>query len=250
MGGNVFEETRRLDDNDYNNITNLILNSDLQEGIDYLFLFRLSNKFSNKFGSNSYGDYDLIVSDTKKLVKLFNDNDLVLETKIIDLYKDRIDVYSEHILTKNLHQIDLLKSWVPESIEITRIFYSYSFANIFINRLILIASKHLKHDFKFSALGIFCYSRKFVIPEGVKYVNIDEKLRLIIDCNFLFNMLDLNYDTFKIGFKNEIKLLEFFEKSKYYKEIKFKNNSKFRRDCSRLKPFKNLFDLGLIKIYD
>ena len=246
MGGGVFEETHRLDNNDYNNITNLILNSDLQEGIDYLFLFCLDNKFS----CNSYGDYDLIVSDTKKLVKLFNVYDLVSETKIIDLYKDRINIFSEHILTKNLHQIDLLKSWVPESIEITRIFYSYSFANIFINRLILIASKHLKHDFKFSALGIFCYSRKFIILEGVKYVNIDEKLRLIIDCNFLFDILDLNYDTFKIGFRNEIKLLEFFEKSKYYKEIKFKNNSKFRRDSSRLKPFKNLFDLGLIKIYE
>lgn len=246
MGGNVFEKTNRLSNDDYNNITNLILNSNLQEEIDYLFLFRLGNKF----GSNSHGDYDLIVSDTKKFVKLFNDNDLVLETQIIDLYDDKIDIYSEHILTKNLHQIDLLKSLIPKSIEITRIFYSYSFANIFIKKLILIVSKHLKYDFKFSTLGIFCYSRKFVIPEGIDYINMDNKSRLIIDCNFLFEILDLNYLVFKEGFKNEIKLLEFFEKSKYYTEIKFKNNSKFRRECSRLKPFKNIFDLGLIKIYD
>jgi len=248
MGGGIFEKTNRLDNENYNNITNLILNSDLQKEIDYLFLFRLDNKVKR----GDYGDYDLIVSDTKKVVKLFSDNNIVLETKIIDLYNDKIDTYSEHILTTDFYQIDLLKSWTPEiveSMEITRIFYSYTFANIFFNRLISIASKYIKHDFKFSALGIFCYSRKFKIPENVKYVYINNTLRLIIDCDFLFNILDLDYSEFKLGFKNEIKLLEFFEKSKYYKEIKFKNNSKFRRDCSRLKPFKNLFDLGLITIF-
>jgi hypothetical protein len=60
--------------------------------------------------------------------------------------------------------------------------------------------------------------------------------------------LDLNYTEYINGFDNEIQLLEYFSKSKYYKQIKFKNNSKFKHDYNRLKPFKNIVDGDLIEV--
>ena len=103
-------------------------------------------------------------------------------------------------------------------------------------------------NLKFSFLGVFCSSNKFIIPKDINHVRITKTERIIFDCDFIFNLLDLDYNEFTQGFKNEIKLLEYFEKSKYFTEIKFKNNSKFKHDYSRLKPFKNIIDLGLIKV--
>jgi hypothetical protein len=237
MGGNTFEETKRLNKDEYDNIIKLVENSILMENYDYLLPLRLENKVS-------HGDVDFIVSDTEKFIKLFEDLNLMKEIKIINLFEDRFGLYSKHILTNELYQIDLLKSWNVESMEITRAYFSYSFANIFFKRLTDIVSRNLK----FSFLGIMCSSDKYAIPSTVKCLRIEKRTRLIIDCDFIFELLDLDYLQFKAGFKNEIKLLEFFEKSKYYNQIKFKNNSKFKHDYSRLKPFKNLVDLGLIKV--
>lgn len=249
MGGNTFDNTKRLSQEEFDNMSNFIENSELKKDDDYLFPLRLQNK-------RSHGDFDIIVSDTKQFVKLFEDTGTIKETKIIKLFEERFNLYSEHILTNELYQIDLLKSWsdfdetqllsasISDAIKITRAYFSYSFANIFFKRLMTIVDRNLK----FSYLGVMCSSNKHKIPEGTKYIRIDEKTRLIFDCEYVFNLLDLDYSMYKEGFKNEIKLLEYFEKSKYFNQIKFKNNSKFKHDYSRLKPYRNLVDLGLIKV--
>lgn len=89
-----------------------------------------------------------------------------------------------------------------------------------------------------------CSSNKYIIPENVKFVKIDHNIRLIIDSKYLFMLIDLDYDRFINGFRDE--LLDYFKESKYYKNIKFKNNSKFAHDYKRLTPFKNIVDKGLI----
>ena len=231
MGGSTFDKTNRLDQNKFDEISEFITVCN-----NYVLPFRLQNK-------NSHGDFDIIVSDTDPFIELFKNS--TQEIKRILLFKEKFnDMYSDHILTTDLYQIDLLKCWSAESLEITRAYSSYSFANIFLKRMTDIVSMNLK----FSFLGIICSSNKFVIPNDVKIIQIDSRTKLIIDCEYVFGLLDLDYSIFVTGFKNEIKLLEFFEKSKYYNQIKFRNCSKFRHDYNRLKPFKNLVDLGLIKV--
>ena len=234
MGGKTFDNTNRLNLHDFNRITELIK---VSKYTNYLLPFRLGNKVS-------HGDYDLIVYETDKYMKLFEDINLVKEIKIIPLFEKRFGLCSKHILTTEQLQIDFLMPWSNESLEITRVFFSYSFANVFLKRFIDIIHRNLQ----LSYLGVFCSSNKFKVPDDVKYIRIDKQTRLIIDCEYIFELIDLDYSEYKKGFKNEIKLLEFFEKSKYYKQIVFKNVSKFKHDYSRLKPFKNLVDLGLIKV--
>ena len=103
-------------------------------------------------------------------------------------------------------------------------------------------------NLKFSYLGVLCSSNKFVIPDKVKYYKIDNSTRLIIDCNYIFSLLDLDYGQYKYGFDNEFELLNYFSKSKYFSQIKFKNNSGFRHDYLRLQPFANLVNLKLIQV--
>jgi len=124
------------------------------------------------------------------------------------------------------------------------IFFSYSFANIFLKLLATIVERNLK----FSYLGLFCTSNKFVIPPGIKYYQIDNKTRLIVDCVYVFELLDLDYLVYTKGFVDEVELLKFFSKSKYFSQIKFKFNSKFKHNYSRLKPFANLVDNRLIQV--
>ena len=103
-------------------------------------------------------------------------------------------------------------------------------------------------NFKFSYLGVMCSSNKFIFPKETKFIQIDDRTRLIIDCEYVFSLMDLNYARFILGFENEIELLEYFKSSKYYSQIKFKFNRKFKHDYLRLKPFANLVDLGLVKV--
>jgi hypothetical protein len=130
--------------------------------------------------------------------------------------------------------------------EITRAFFSYSFTNIFLKRLMDLVDRNLK----FSYLGVFCSSNKFIIPPNVKYFQIDNKTRLIVDCNYIFSLIDLDYSRYVEGFGNEMELLKYLQTSKYFTQVKFKFNSKFKHDCVRLKPFANLVNLGMIKVQD
>jgi len=238
MGGATFDKTNILDQEEYNNLINFVKQSGLIENTDFIFPFRLGNK-------NTYGDIDFILSDTDKFIQLFEANKSnkykIIETKKIPLFEERFGLYSLHLLTTELYQIDLLKSWNSSTIEITRAYYSYSFTNIFLKRLIDIVDRNLR----FSYLGVFCSSNKFIIPEN-KFIQIDNRTRLIIDCKYVFELVDLDYSRFILGFENEIELLKYFKTSKYYPQIKFKFNSKFKHDYSRLKPFANLVNSGLI----
>lgn len=237
MGGQTFEETKRLEEDEYNTIINNINNLGMLENIDLMYPYRLGNK-------KTHGDIDIILHDDAKFINLYEKKNKIKEIKTIPLFEERFGLYSKHILTNDLVQIDLLKSYSLESIEITRAYYSYSFANIFFKRLTNIIDRNLK----FSYLGVLCSSNKFVIPDKVKYCQIDNNTRLIIDCDYIFSLLDLDYNRYKIGFSNEFELLEYFSQSKYFSQIKFKNNSGFKHDYLRLKPFANLINLKLIQV--
>lgn len=237
MGGQTFEKTKRLENDEYIKIVDNINNLGMEENIDYAYPFRLGNK-------KTHGDIDIILYDDEKFINLFLEKNKINEIKKISLFEERFGLYSKHILTDNLIQIDLLKSYNYESIEVTRAYYSYSFANIFLKRLTNIIDRNLK----FSYLGVMCSSNKFVIPDKVKYCQIDNNTRLIIDCDYIFSLLDLDYNRYKIGFADEFELLDYFSKSKYFLQIKFKNNSGFKHDYLRLEPFANLVNSNLIQV--
>ena len=238
MGGQTFDNTIQINLDKYNLEIENIRKIGLVENKDYVFPFRLKNKIF-------HNDIDIILSDTDNFISRFEYTNKILEIKTIPLYEEKYSQYSKHILTTDYIQIDLLKSWNSDSIEITRAYYSYSIANIFLKRIATVVNK----NFKFSYLGLFCTDNKYIIPPNIQYIQLDEKTRLIIDCFYVFNILDLNYQTYSDGFENEIELLDYFSKSKYFFQIKqFKNNSKFKHDYKRLNPFKNLVDSGLILV--
>jgi hypothetical protein len=241
MGGNTFDKTKSLNLDEYNKIIQHVKDLSIVEHIDFLMPYRLENKIL-------YGDVDFILSDTDKFINLFDNKSLneykIIDIKTISLFEEKYGLYSKHILTSEYYQIDLLKSWNLESMEITRAYYSYSFANIFLKRLTKIIDRNLK----FSYLGLICTSNNFVIPPNIKYIQIDNKTRLIIDCDYAFNLIDLDYSRYIKGFNDEVELFEYFIKSKYYSQIKFKSNSKFKHDYLRLKPFANLVNSGLIQV--
>ena len=250
MGGKTFDETNIINQTEYMQIINFVKEIGLVENLDYILPFRLGNK-------NSYGDIDFILSDVDKFIQIFSskfdsDDNIrnvnkyePIQIKRIPLFEERFNLYSKHLLTPQLFQIDLLKSWNQDSMEITRAFFSYSFANIFLKRLMSVVDRNLK----FSYLGVFCSSNQFILPSGTKYIQIDEITRLIIDCEYVFRLMDLDHTRYVMGFENEFELLEYFKSSKYYSQIaKFKFNSKFKHDYSRLKPFANLVDSKLIEV--
>jgi hypothetical protein len=237
MGGQTFDETKRLQQDEYKVQIDNISNLDMIENIDYAYPFRLANK-------TTHGDIDIILYDDMKFIDLFGKKNKIKEIKTIRLFEERFGLYSKHILTDEMIQIDLLKSYSQESIKITHAYYSYSFANIFLKKISNIIDRNLK----FSFLGLLCSSNKFNIPGSVKYIQIDNNTRLIIDCDFVFGLLDLDYTQYKAGFVDEFELLNFFSKSKYFSQIKFKNNSGFRHDYLRLSPFANLVNLNLIHV--
>lgn len=234
MGGGIFDSAIKFTIEEYNKLDELIKENFI-ENVDYLTPLRLDNK-------NSYGDYDLIVNDTEKFINFFSSINFIKEIEVISLFEKKYDLYSKHILNINNNQIDLLKSWNEESMEISRIFYSYCYANIYLRRFLTQVDSNLKLTF----LGIMCSSNKYVIPEDVKNIKIDNNMKLIIDCKYLFDLIDLDYDRFIKGFKDEYELLDYFKESKYYNNIKFKNNSKFKHDYKRLEPFRNIVDKGLV----
>ena len=237
MGGQTFDKTRRLEEDEYINMINNISKLDMIENINFMYPFRLGNK-------KTHGDIDIILHDDAKFINLYGEKNIIKEIKTIPLFEERFRLYSKHILTNDLIQIDLLKCYSLESIEITHVYYSYSFANIFLKRLTNIIDRNLK----FSYLGVLCSSNKYILPSDVKYIRIDNNTRLIFDCDYIFSLLDLNYSKYKSGFADEFELLDFFSQSKYFSQIKFKNNSGFRHDYLRLIPFANLVNLNLIHV--
>ena len=236
MGGNTFEETKRLTNEEYSIFIERLRSLGFIEGIDFLIPFRLGNK-------ESHSDIDLIVHDADNIISKLED---VKEIKTISLFEERFGLYSKHILLDNLTQIDFLISWNSKSLEITRAFFSYSIANIFLKRMITFVDRNAK----LSYLGLFISDRNFRL-DGLSeesIITIDNNSRLVIDCNFIFNLLDLNYIRYTEGFNDESELLTYLSTSKYYHLVEFKNNSKFKHDFKRLEPFRRCIELGLITV--
>lgn len=234
MGGNTFETTKRLTNEEYTLFINRLKDLGFIEGSDFLIPFRLGNKIS-------HSDVDLIVHDADFIISKLTD---VKEITIVPLFEERFNLFSKHILLNNLTQIDFLVAWKSDSLEITRAFFSYSIANIFLKRMITFVNRNTK----FSYLGLFISDRTFKVNESIEVTEISHNIRLVTDCNYIFNLLDLSYSRFIEGFNSEVQLLEYLSTSKYYNLVEFKNNSKFKHDFKRLEPFRTVVELGLIKI--
>lgn len=237
MGGQTFENTRSMTKEEYDDwLNNFKIKTSLIEGVDYVMPFRLKNK-------TKYSDVDFIVYDTDKFTDDIHKFTVTKEEKKIMLFEGRFNSYSIHVLTEDNIQIDLLRPWAKESCEITRIYYSYSCANIFLKKLV-----SAREGFVLSYLGLLCIDNKCVLPSDSSIVKIESTTRLITSPKLLFDIIDLDYDRFVAGFDDEYQLLEYFKTSKYYDKIHFINNSKFKHDCKRLESFNNLFIAGLLNM--
>lgn len=248
MGGETFDNTTTLSLEEYNSVMNK-----LEPNIKakYFLPFRLKNK-------TSFSDLDFIVYEENQLIEqiqLKNNNVIITDTKIIPLFGNTFNnLYSKHLLVsvgnlKNI-QVDLLRPWCEDSLEFTRAYFSYSCANIFFSKIIDILDRNLT----LSYLGVICSSNKINIPNDVKHVRIvdtnnnNSTTRIIFDTKYIFKLMDLDYDIFVNGFDDEFMLLEYLKTSKYYEQIQFSNNSKFRHNIKRLETFKNLVDNNLLNL--
>jgi len=199
---------------------------------------RLGNK-------TEYHDIDFITCNEHEIIKVFHDKNIkIVDMKDIPL-KESFQTYSYHLLIeyeKTLLQIDILRPFNARSTAITQAFFSYGFANVFFKKLVPIANK----DFKLSYLGLLCHNNSLDIDTGEVY-RLDPNTRLVTDVYFLFAMMDLDYDRFLRGFKDEYELLDFLKSSKYFSQIKLNvNASKFRHDLKRLPGLAKLHSEGLL----
>lgn len=232
MGGNTFDETTSLSKDDYNSTIDKLSHLESR----FLLPYRLANK-------NNFSDIDLIVSETEDITDEISEILPVTETKIIPLDKD-LEMYSKHLLTNEKIQIDLLRSYNSDSMEITRVFFSYGCANIFLKKFVSLIGR----NFKLSYLGVMLNNNKFNIPNNVKYIRLNNTLRLIIDPEYIFSLIDLDYNRYKLGFNDEFELLEYFKTSRYYPLVIFNRASKFNHDYKRIESFRNLVDSKSVNI--
>lgn len=240
MGGETFTSTTKLTKTQYDEwLEKFMLNDKLKINIDYMLPYRLGNK-------TSYSDIDIILFDENKIIEEISKTNKIKETKTIKLFDNRFECHSVHLLTEENIQIDLLKSWSSniESMNFTRIYYSYSCANIFFKKLVSVANI----NYWLSHLGLMCYNNKQEITDDLNIIQIDSTTRLLINVDMLFEMIDLDKKRFTEGFVDEYELLDYFKTSKYYNKISFIQNSKFRHNCKRLPSFNNLFINGLLNV--
>ena len=236
-----FQLITKININQTNDQTNDQTNNQTNNQI--LTPFRLSNK-------TTYSDIDFIVSDTDEIINIYVKNfGQPLEIKTINLYEDKYALCTKHLLTKDYIQIDLLKAWDCTSLEITRIYFSYGCANVFFKQLVRIASNINinRSNIKLSYLGLFCTNRQINLSK-VSHIQLDSNTRLITDPYYLFEYMNLDYEKFSQGFQTEFELLEYIKTSKYYDQIIFNANSKFRHDVKRLESFRNLYNAGLLNV--
>ena len=64
MGGNTFDKTKRLQEDEYLNNINNISNLNMVENVDFMYPFRLGNK-------KTHGDIDIILYDDDKFINLY-----------------------------------------------------------------------------------------------------------------------------------------------------------------------------------
>jgi hypothetical protein len=225
MGGLTFPQTISISKEQYNNW--------MKNYSQFLTPYRLSNK-------QIFHDIDFICFNESQLINQIKQTETINCIKTISLFEDRFQTHSTHLLTSEFIQIDILIPYCENSKYITQAYFSYSFANIFLKKLVPLACP----DFKLSYLGILCHNNQRQID--VEHFRLDQNTRLIIDVEFLFQLIDLDYNIFKQGFQDEFELLHFLKTSKFYNLIKFNNNSKFKHDCKRLQGLQTLVDQDLI----
>ena len=230
MGGKTFENTITLSSDEY---SKLIKSITLPIKTIYLLPFRLGNK-------QTYSDIDFITPYPQAIIEEIMQIQNIVDTKTINLCKNtqgfNTDQYSVHLLTNQNLQIDVLKSFNDNSLEITRAYYSYCFANVYFKQYINLAGR----NYSLSHLGLICSSNKIIFPLNLNYKQINKTTRIVWDCCYIFNLMDLDYESFTKGFADEFELLKYLKTSKYYSETIFISNSKFNHDIKRLIPFKNL----------
>ncbi len=232
MGGKTFENTKRLSNEEYSAFIDTLKELRFEEGKDFLLPFRLGNK-------ESHGDIDLIVHDPDIIISRLTN---VKEVKTVSLFEVKFNLFSKHVLTNDLIQIDFLVAWSAESLEVTRLFFSYSFVNIFLRKMITFFNINTKLNY----LGLFITDSTFELE--VNSIAIDRNTRLVVDCNYIFNIIELDYSRFVLGFIDEVELLNYLSSSRFFSLIEFKNNSKFKHDYKRLESFRKLVDSKLINM--
>jgi hypothetical protein len=199
--------------------------------------FRLKNK-------DRYHDIDLIETDLEK-IKFMVNADRIAQEKTIPLFEERFHTETHHLLTTDNIQIDVLKPFDTSSYECTQAFFSYSIVNVWMKKLVALARPK---DYKLSYLGILCYNNSLTIPSEVSIHRLDQNTRLIKDVKHIFETMNLDYSRFIMGFDDELELYEYLKTSKYFDQVVFKMNSKFRHDLKRLPPLQRLYDMGLVNI--
>jgi hypothetical protein len=223
--GNIFKDSRVLNENEYNNF--LLKYNILENEIP----FRLKDK-------KEYKDIDIFTIDIP--VNFKKDFTEIREINIRSKIQLPSDMTSNHILTHDNIQVDFLP-FIGR--EYTRIFYSFEFANVFFKKMIPKANKNCKC----TSFGIVVSNRHIDLSK-YKHVLKFEKYSLVSDVLFLFDLLKLNIDTFYKGFNNRHELLDYFKTSEYYNLISFKYNSSFIRDINSLANLKLLDEENKLKI--
>lgn len=246
MGGKVFEnKTRSMSVDEYEQKIALIRQR-FVEGIDFLLPYRLGTKMS-------YNDIDLFVWNPEKFLELLND--ITQEVEKIDLCDGEFSSY--HILTVDHIQIDLLVALNQEGMELMRCYHSYTCSGVFFKKFITCDNTEEnckmtsdKYPYKLGYNGIQITNKNILnelTGRGIKTYKTQKRL-LIIDVQFLFELMGLDYLRFTQGFFNEFDLLDYLKTSSQWHKVYFINNSSYRRDYVRLPTFKRLCDANLLRI--
>jgi len=247
MGGKTFiEQTRSLTLKEHDVIIETIF-GDKQPCVP----FRLKNK-------TNFNDIDIVEFEEDKLIELIRQAGVEIKTikKIESCKGTKYENYSLNLLSTDNIQFDIIRPFnnSPSAKEFTRAFFSFGFANIFLRQLTTVVSSVSKahemkaqEDFKISYLGLFCYNNSLKLPSDCTYT-IDETTRLITDLQFLFSLIDLNLSRYVKGFKDEFELLDYFKTSKFYPQVSFKVDNRFKHDIKRIAGFANLYHSNLLPL--
>lgn len=199
MGGNIFENTRRVNKEELNNI--------LSE-LHYLFApFDVEyHPLRSYFNKNDFGDVDILIKrkNNKNLIekyydwlKALSDSDTMPEFKGVS--------QNSSILSFNYKdfQIDLIFV-KPKNWEISKVFYSDNDLGNLMGKIARFF--HLKYGFQ--GLRYNAYSDLY-----------DQKLFEIVltkDPRTIFEFLGFDYDRYLEGFNNKKDIFEFVINSKYF----------------------------------
>lgn len=187
MGGNAFDNTVRLNVNDYLKTLNYIKNNINADCCDIPYVGLKS----------SFGDLDLIVDNNINLTefeKRFKVNGKVKNGNVVSYSINFFDSYN--------FQVDLILT-KKENFDISKFYFSYNDLNNLVGRI-----AH-KFDLKFGFNGLF-YVIKNESGHHCKDVLLSK------DPKEIYDFLGYNYSSYLNGFNSFIDLFEFVCSSKYF----------------------------------